>query len=423
MIDRAPGGRADEAPGWAAGAPRSCGVLLHPTSLPGGRLGREGYRFVDWLAASGCRWWQVLPLGPPDRHGSPYASASAFAGSPALLARPRARVRSSEIADFRERHRYWADDWARFAGPDALADQVRFEREWGALGGYAAERGIDLIGDVPIFVAAPSADVRAHPGLFRPDLVAGVPPDLFTADGQLWSNPIFDWRAMAAESWRWWIERLRRTFQLVDVARIDHFRALVAYWGVPAGAATARSGSWRRGPGGAPLEAAERELGPLRLVAEDLGVITPPVERLRRRLRLPGIRVLQFGFSGRRTNPHAPANVAEDVVCYPGTHDNDTAAGWWAAASDAERARVRLALESAGIDERDPAWALLRLALATRARVAVVPAQDLLSLGNEARMNRPGTARGNWAWRLRRGALTDALAERLRSAGEVAGRA
>jgi 4-alpha-glucanotransferase len=378
---------------------------------------------VDWLAAAGGRWWQVLPLGPPDRHGSPYASASAFAGSPALAARPRARVRAAEIADFRERHRYWADDWARFAGPDALADQVRFEREWGALRGYAAERGIGLIGDVPIFVAARSADLRAHPDLFRSDLLAGVPPDLFTADGQLWSNPIFNWRAMAADGWRWWIERLRRTFQLVDVARIDHFRALVAYWGVPAGAPTARSGRWRRGPGGAPIEAARRELGPLRLVAEDLGVITPAVERLRRRLRLPGIRVLQFGFSGGRGNPHTPGNVAEDVLCYPGTHDNDTAAGWWVGAREAERARFRRAMEEAGIDEPDPAWALVRLALSTRARVAIVPAQDLLSLGNEARMNRPGTARGNWSWRLSRGALTPTLASRLRDAVAVAGRA
>jgi len=422
-MDRTPGRQADGMRGWAAGAPRSCGVLLHPTSLPGGRLGREAYRFVDWLAAGGGRWWQVLPLGPPDRHGSPYASASAFAGSPALVARPRARVRASEIADFRERHRYWADDWARFAGPDAVADQVRFEREWEALRAYAAEREVGLIGDVPIFVAASSADLCAHPGLFRSDLVAGVPPDLFAADGQLWSNPISDWRAMADDGWRWWIERLRRTFQLVDVARIDHFRALVAYWGVPADARTARSGSWRRGPGGAVIEAARRELGPLRLVAEDLGMITPAVDRLRRRLRLPGMRVLQFGFSGGRGNPHAPGNVAEDVLCYPGTHDNDTAAGWWAAARDAERSRVRRALQEAGIEEPDPAWALVRLALATRARIAIVPAQDLLSLGNEARMNLPGTARGNWSWRLAPGALTPAVAVRLRHACEVARRA
>ena len=408
---------------WAAAAPRSSGVLLHPTSLPGGRLDPEAYRFVDWLVSAGQRWWQVLPLGPPDRWGSPYAGASAFAGSPALLARPRARVSAAELRDFGERHAYWAGDWARFAGPDALADQVRFEREWGTLRAYAAAQDVSLIGDIPIFVAARSADARAHPGLFRRDLVAGVPPDLFTADGQLWGNPVYDWRAMAAEGWRWWTERLRRTFQLVDVARLDHFRALVAYWGVRAGARTARSGSWRRGPGAALVDAAEAELGPLRLVAEDLGVITPPVERLRRALGLPGMRVLQFGFSGGRANPHAPGRVAEDTVCYPGTHDNDTAAGWFAAAGEGERRRVRQAVSAAGLDEPDPAWALLRLAWCTRARMAIVPAQDLLSLGTEARMNRPGTRTGNWSWRLPPGALTAPLAERLREATVAAGRA
>jgi 4-alpha-glucanotransferase len=422
-MGRTPRPPADGERGWAAGAPRSSGVLLHPASLPGGRLGPEAYRFVDWLAEAGGRWWQVLPLGPPDRWGSPYAGASAFAGSPALLARPRAGVRAAEVADFRERHRYWADDWARFAGRDALAHQVRFEREWGGVRAHAAARGVALIGDIPIFVADRSADVRAHPELFRRDVVAGVPPDLFTADGQLWGNPVYDWRAMAADGFRWWTERLRRTFELVDVARLDHFRALVAYWGVPAGARTARTGSWRRGPGDAVVVAARRELGSVRLVAEDLGVITPAVERLRRRLGLPGIRVLQFGFDGGARNPHAPGNVSEDVVCYPGTHDNDTAAGWWAAASAGQRRRAARALAAAGIEEQDPAWALLRLALSTRARIAVVPAQDLLSLGSEARMNRPGTRRGNWAWRLPPHALDRRLAERLREASAGSGRA
>ncbi len=394
---------------------RSSGILLHPTSLPGGRLGREAYRFVDWLAAAGQSWWQVLPLTPPDRHGSPYNSTSAFAASPALLAQPRSRVTTAEVDAFRERNRYWVYDWERRAGPGAIEAQVRFEREWGALRTYAAERGVRLIGDVPIFVSRSSVDVRAHPELFLRGVVAGVPPDLFSSGGQLWGSALYDWERLRRTGYRWWVERLRRTFALVDVARVDHFRGFVAYWAVPAGDRTARRGRWRRGPGVAVFRAAERELGELRLIAEDLGVITPAVDRLRERLGLYSTRVLQFGLTGRPGSRHRPEHVAERCVVYTGTHDNDTALGWWRALSPVQR-------QATGLDPREPHWSLIRLALRSRARLAVVPLQDVLGLGSEARMNRPGRREGNWRWRLRRGQLGDELAERLRAESDAAGR-
>ena len=238
--------------------PRSSGVQLHPTSLPGGRLGREAFRFVDWLAEAGQTWWQMLPVGPPDRHGSPYKSASAFAAWPGLLAAPRAPVTRSQELDFRERNAYWIEDWARRG---SVADQVRFDREWGALRAYAAERGVRLFGDVPIYVAPGSVDHRAHPELFRDDAVAGTPPDAYTDKGQLWGNPLYDWPVLRRQGYRWWTERLRRTFDLFDVVRVDHFRGFCAYWAVPRGARHALAGRWQRGPGRAPFDAASRELG------------------------------------------------------------------------------------------------------------------------------------------------------------------
>jgi 4-alpha-glucanotransferase len=401
---------------------RSSGVLLHPTSLPGGRLGAEALRFVDWLAAAGQSWWQVLPLGPPDDHGSPYASLSAFAGSPGLLAEPGAPVSAAELESFAARHASWAGDWAAFAGEGAVACQVRFEREWGALRRYAAARGVRLLGDLPIYVAAGGADHAAHPELFQRGEVAGVPPDAFSADGQLWGNPLYDWRTLRATGYRWWIERFRRTLELVDLVRVDHFRGFVAYWAVPEGRRTARVGRWRRGPGRELFDAVSAELGALPLVAEDLGVITPAVERLRDGLGLPGSVVLQFGFGASRRSPHRAENHPRRRVVYTGTHDNETAAGWWRGATRAQRADAEATLARHGIADDEPHRALVRLALGSRARLAIVPAQDLLGLGNEARMNTPGRSAGNWSWRLEEGALTPELARWLRAATEASGR-
>jgi 4-alpha-glucanotransferase len=404
---------------------RSSGVQLHPTSLPGGRLGAPAFAFVDWLAAAGQSWWQMLPLGPPDRVGSPYKSRSAFAASRTLVADPLARVTRAEQADFRERHKFWILDWERFGGGrGAVAAQVRFEREWAALRSYAAQRGVSLIGDLPIYVAAGSADQRAHPELFQHGVVAGVPPDAYSDRGQLWGNPLYDWPALQRRGYRWWTERLRRTFELFDVARIDHFRGFVAYWSVAQGASDARHGRWRRGPGRAPFDAARVELGgELPLIAEDLGVITPGVQRLRDDLGLPGMVVLEFAFdaSGRR-NPHHPDNHVEHRVVYTATHDQDPVRGWWDGLAPPARARVQAALDERGIVEREPHWALIRLAFASPARLAMIQAQDVLGLGCDARMNVPGRAGGNWRWRLERGALTPALAARLRGVTEQAGR-
>jgi len=395
--------------------PRSSGILLHPTSLPGGRLGDEAFRFVDWLERAGQSWWQVLPLGPPDELGSPYASASAFAGSPALLAEPRAPVSAGEVESFVARHPFWIGHWAAYAGEGAILDQVRFEREWTRLRAYAGERGVRLIGDLPIYVARGGADHVSHPELFQRGVVAGVPPDAFSSTGQLWGNPLYDWKTLRRTGYRWWIERFRRTFELVDLTRIDHFRAFVSYWAVPERLKTARQGAWRPGPAREPFDAAAAELGELPLIAEDLGVITPPVERLRDELGLPGMRVLQFGVGGGPDDPHRAENVPEHAVVYTGTHDNDTTRGWFASLRPEERAATEL-------DPKEPHWALMRQAFGSRARVAIVPAQDVLGLDASARMNFPGRAEGNWSWRLRRGQLRDELAARLRELTDDTGR-
>ena len=384
---------------------RSLGVQLHPTSLPGRRLGAEAYAFVDWLAAAGAAWWQVLPLNPPDEFGSPYASASAFACWSGLLADPDAAVTGRDEKSFRVRERSWIDDWTAFAGAAAPSDQVRFDREWGALRAYAAARGIRIVGDVPIYVAVDGCDHRAHPELFLPldELVAGAPPDPLNDLGQLWGNPLYDWEALARTGFSWWIERMRRVLELVDCFRIDHFRGFAGYWTVRAGAKTARDGSWAPGPGAALFRAAEAELGLLPVIAEDLGVITPDVRALRDELGFPGMVVLLWAFAGRLDNPHRLENHRVNQVVYTSTHDTDTLAG------------------TTGVTDT---WPLIELALSSRCALAIVPVQDVLGLGSEGRMNRPGVVGdGNWEWRLEPGQLTKAHAARLRRAAEGSGRA
>lgn len=394
---------------------RSAGILLHPTSLPSGKLDREAYRFVDWLAAAGQSWWQVLPLGPPDEFRSPYRSPSAFAASSQLLARPEARVTAREIEDFVARHPFWTGFWASFAGAEAIADQVRFEREWGALRAYAAGRGVRLIGDLPIYVSGEGADHAGWPELFARGEVAGAPPDALSALGQRWGNPLYDWPAHRATGYRWWCERLRRTFELVDLCRVDHFRGFVSYWAIPERNRTAKNGRWRPGPGAELFRAVERDLGHLSLIAEDLGHITNPVYRLRDELGLPGMVVLLWAFRPNPRNPHRLENHRVNSVAYTSTHDTATAVGWFESLGRRQRAAT-------GLDLNEPAWGLIELAYKSRARLAIAPAQDVLGLGNEARMNRPGVTEGNWSWQLERGALTSALARRLRGLAEQHGR-
>jgi len=392
--------------------PRASGVQLHPTSLPDGRLGKSAYAFVDWLADAGQTVWQMLPLGPPDRHGSPYKSDSAFAAWSGLLAEPQARVSEEEVEGFRERNGYWVGSW-----PD-VADQVRFSREWAALRAHAADRGVQLMGDVPIYVAPGGADHRYWPQFFSDDGVAGVPPDAYAKTGQLWGNPLYDWPALRADGFRWWIERFRRTFELFDLVRVDHFRGFAAYWAVPVNETTALKGGWERGPGAAVFEAVAAELGKLAVVAEDLGDITPDVVALRRRLGFPGMAVLQFAFDGEPESVHEPANHESHQAVYTGTHDSDTVLGWWASLDKSRRTEARRALP----EEAEVNWAMIELAWSSPARLAMTQAQDILGLGSEARMNVPGTKGSSWKWRMEPGALTADHAARLRGLTETTGR-
>lgn len=299
-----------------------------------------------------------------------------------------------------------------------------FFQEWQELRNYAHRLGLGIIGDIPIFVAYDSADVWAHPELFeldeegRPTVVAGVPPDYFSPTGQRWGNPLYRWPAHEAEGFRWWIARVRQALRLCDLLRIDHFRGFAAYWEIPAEEPTAVRGRWVPAPGEKLFTQMRRELGELPILAEDLGVITPDVEELRDKFGFPGMRVLQFAFDGKPDNPHLPENFPAhgNVVVYTGTHDNDTALGWFRTAEEPVRKRVREYLELHGIaarKEEEIPWALITVALRSRAKLAVIPMQDVLGLGSEARMNYPSRAEGNWRWRLSGPHLPPTLAHNL----------
>jgi 4-alpha-glucanotransferase len=301
--------------------------------------------------------------------------------------------------------------------------QGRFFAEWAALKREANERGIAIIGDLPIFVAYDSADVWAHQEQFfldeggRAEVVAGVPPDYFSATGQLWGNPLYRWEVMARDGYGWWIARLRMALTQFDRVRIDHFRGFAAYWEIPAGEETAVNGRWQPGPGADFFEVVARELGELPIIAEDLGLITEDVEALRDRFKLPGMKVLQFAPSDPQ-NPYLPHQYAPNYVVYTGTHDNDTTRGWWATTTPDERAFLARYLDAEPTDDTI-AWTLIRLALGSVARTAVVPLQDLFNLGSAGRMNTPGKEQGNWGWRFDAALLTPALAARLRDLTEL----
>jgi 4-alpha-glucanotransferase len=289
-------------------------------------------------------------------------------------------------------------------------EQVRFaqfllSRQWQRLRDHAARKGVRLIGDLPFFVSPDSSDVWANPELFlldsqhRPRFVAGVPPDYFSAQGQLWGNPVYDWEALRHSGYRLAIDRLRALLRHVDAVRLDHFRGFAAAWQVPAGAPTAQSGQWVPGPGAEFLDAVAKELGGLPFIAEDLGLITPDVGVLRDRFSLPGMRVLQFAFDGKPDNPHLPANYEPNTVVYTATHDNATTRGWFEGLQDGQRRIVWNCLKRRGDSGDEVAWVLIELAWSSRAALAMAPLQDVLGLGSDARMNLPGRAEGNWRWR------------------------
>ena len=492
--------------------PRSSGILLHPTSLPGrygmGDLGPEAYRFVDWLHEAGQGIWQVLPLGPTGYGDSPYQCFSAFAGNPLLIS-PEVLLQQGHllpaevqgVPDFsaayvdygpvieyktallkkafanfqrldneQERRAFvvfcagkssWLEDYALFMAlkdhhggavwttwekdiarrkPEAMARwklalapemerykylQYQFYQQWAALRRYVQQRQMRIVGDIPIFVAHDSADVWAHPELYyldgdgNPTVVAGVPPDYFSETGQLWGNPLYRWERMAQTGYSWWIERFRAVFELVDMLRLDHFRGFEGYWEVPAREKTAVHGRWVKGPGAELFRAVERALGKLPIIAEDLGVITPEVVALRDQFEFPGMRILQFAFASDAHDSFLPHNYVPNCVVYTGTHDNDTTWGWFKACTAQEREAV---LAYLGSDGRDISWDMLRWLFASVADTAIVPLQDVLSLGTEARMNYPSRLGGNWSWRLQPEALTPTLTNRLRKITEIYGR-
>lgn len=310
-----------------------------------------------------------------------------------------------------------------------LFGQFLVLRQWSTLRAHAHRRGVRLLGDLPIFVAPESADVWTAPEMFlvdwdlAPRELAGVPPDYFSADGQLWGNPLYDWDALRQTGFRWWIERLRARLQYLDAIRIDHFRAFESAWHVPAGARSAREGRWVRGPGADFFRALQRALGGLPLLAEDLGLITPPVEALRDEFSLPGMRVLQFAFDGDPRNPHLPHNCVHNSVAYTGTHDNDTTRAWYEALPEHQRRNLWAYLQRAPGDASQVPDELVRLAWESPAALAVTPLQDLLGLGAEARMNTPGRADGQWQWRCSTGAMLDeATVRRLRDLTGASGR-
>jgi len=492
--------------------PRSSGILLHPTSLPGayglGDLGPQANRFADWLHEAGQGIWQVLPLGPTGYGDSPYQCFSAFAGNPLLISpdllleqghltpgdlanKPvfpadyvdygpvieyKTTLLRKAFANFQgldneqDRRAFatfcaskgaWLEDYALFmalkdhhqgavwttwdkniAGrqPEAMAHwksalaseierykylQFQFYQQWAALRRYVQQYKMRIVGDIPIFVAHDSADVWARPELYyldsdgNPTVVAGVPPDYFSETGQLWGNPLYRWERMAQTGYSWWIERFRATFELVDMVRVDHFRGFEGYWEVPATEKTAVRGRWVKGPGPDLFRAVERALGKLPIIAEDLGVITPEVEALRDQFEFPGMRILQFAFASDAQDPFLPHNYIPNCVVYTGTHDNDTTLGWFDTCTPEER---QAALAYFGTDGQDIGWDMIRWLFASVADTAIVPLQDMLSLGTEARMNYPSRLGGNWSWRFSFDALTPALTSRLRQITEIYGR-
>ncbi|HET7866045.1 MAG TPA: 4-alpha-glucanotransferase [Burkholderiaceae bacterium] len=375
-----------------------------------------------------------------------------------------ARANAADLAAcqaFCTRHAAWLDDYALFMAladhhgwrdwcdwPGGLAErepqaleaarrqhaarigfwkfcQWRFFEQWQALKAYANGRGVRIVGDAPIFIAYQSADCWARQDLFeldahgRPTVIAGVPPDYFSVTGQRWGNPLYRWARHAEDSYAWWVERLRHTCEMVDIVRIDHFRGFAGYWEIPASEPTAVKGRWLPGPGAALFQAIATALGPLPIIAEDLGEITPDVHALRRQFGFPGMRILQFAWAGDATDRFLPHNHEPDTVVYTGTHDNDTTQGWWAEATDHERQHLR---EYLATDGGDIAWTLIRAACASVADTAVYPMQDVLDLPTEHRMNFPGKPEGYWEWRFDWSQVRPEHAQRLARLAKVYGR-
>ena len=425
-------------------------------------LGRGGRAFIDWLAEAGFSVWQILPVGPVGADRSPYWVRSDFAGNPAFLDPAELPHPHAPIdAEFLAVSGPWLRDYAHFEAlsaaqggapfwnwaaplrdrdPGALEDarrqlapevsrieheQYAFYVQWKRLREHARNRGVRLFGDLPFYVGPSSVETWTHRGLFRltssgePAAVGGVPPDYFSELGQLWGNPVYDWQALQQTDFAWWLARVRAQLARLDLLRIDHLRALAAHWAIPAGAPDARGGAWLSTPGEHLLHRMREAFPDMPLVAEDLGVITEDVLELKNGFGLPGMRVVQFGFDGLPDNLHVPHRHVRECVAYTGTHDNDTTLGWYASLDPVTRQRVDLYLR---VTPGAMPEVLNRAALGSVAQLAVIPVQDLLALGAEARMNTPGTDRGNWLWRVPPGALTAELARHCAQLNQVFGR-
>ena len=489
---------------------RASGILLHPTCLPSpygiGDLGKSAYEFIDFLANSGQKLWQVLPLGPTGYEHSPYImNFSTFAGNPLLISLDTLaeeglvnkdelsplevdlnrvnfdRViphktkflkiafenfqkfnthQNSEYAEFCQSQAYWLDDYVLFislleankgkswnnweqpiarretnalqAAKDSLKEsiayhkfvQFKFFEQWKQLRKYANDKNIQIVGDISIYVCHNSSDVWSSPEIFKldpqtfePTYIAGVPPDYFSATGQLWGNPVYNWDKLQQTNFSWWIQRFQATLEYVDIVRVDHFRGFEAYWQVPAGEATAINGEWIKAPGVEFFETLGNALGSLPAMAEHLAITTLEVEELRDRFQFPGMRILQFAFGDDSNNAYLPHNYVRNTVVYPGTHDNDTAIGWWNKASDKEKQFVAkyLGLGYKSVAEiTEINWELIQMALASVADLAILPLQDILGLDDRARMNDPSVNAGNWRWRYESSQmLTPQICDRL----------
>lgn len=408
---------------------KKAGVLLHITSLPGkygiGTLGAEAYSFVDFLAEAGFSAWQILPVNPVGAGYSPYQSPNSLEGNPMLidpdLLFEKGLISENELppisdtdeVDFPAIEAEWDKMLALCVSrsDDENFIQNEWRRQWDALHTYANSRGVEIIGDLPIYVAPGSVDFTSQPEQFARGLVAGCPPDAFSATGQLWGNPIYDWDAMANDGYRFWINRIRHTLSLFDRVRLDHFRGFCAYWAIPEDAEEASEGEWKQGPGLALFDALFREFGHLPLIAEDLGYITDDVHALRNALDMPGMAILQFAFDSDDC-PYHPEKLHDSMVCYTGTHDNDTTLGWaqsggFAVEKAMEYFKAETPLQLVG--------AMIFCALSSPAELAIIPMQDLLREGSQYRMNIPGTATGNWRYRLDKSKISSDLAKKYRA--------
>lgn len=480
---------------------RSSGILMHISSLPSpygiGTLGDEARKFVDFLAASGQQYWQMLPICPTGYGDSPYQSFSAFAGNPyfvdliylcydGLLTKEEieecywgeddtqvdygavyeGRKKILHIAydrflkripdeyeGFCEKESDWLDDYALYMAikadndnkcwkewPDDLkfrrvralnkakkeleyeigyykAVQFWFSCHWNALKEYAHERGILLIGDLPIYVSGDGADIWSNPKQFFMDKelefidVAGCPPDAFSEDGQLWGNPLFRWNAMKKDGYSWWVKRIKRMSELFDVVRIDHFRGFAGYYAIPGKDKTAKNGEWRKGPGMDLFHALKDNLGEVHIIVEDLGTLTPDVFQLLEDTGYPGMKVLQFAFDGKNDSAYLPHNHIKNSIVYTGTHDNDTILGW---VEHAPESTVEYAAAYLGLNEEEGYhWGMMKAAWASVCDMAIVTMQDILGLGRFARMNTPATSEGNWKWRMKPNAYDRKLADKI----------